>query len=431
MKLGLLCSLLLGVSRAHLFESCLPSESDSPVTVPKLFTVRSDLATLDQEEMLAISTLSGFLARSAPLLGLVSKVEDLVWLSEVAHETVDLSSLEEVLGQDSIPTSDCSYVLCKVGDNSTNAALSYAAASDECTIVATTSTAPLLESYGINMAKNVTGVTDPLWALDHLSDKFNKHVSILQNAGNPVPLSDLTVKCRALNWWGWGECGKELDDPEGLTERALGLLTPGDAVVAGWGGGDDPEWNCVHASTSYGSFGMIAADQALNLAVLNASPETIKQRPAAVRSKEDARDGAEPKHTVCFVMSDGDNVQWIINDWSAEKGANGWWASTERGDVKLGWTLSPSLAALAPAALSWIMAGGENARVAKQLRCCLQPRSYFSRRQNNLPCDSLRSLKPPRMTSSSLAPAAPPTRLSTISPTRTLSRPLPRSRATS
>mmetsp|Transcript_14856 Transcript_14856/g.30347 ORF Transcript_14856/g.30347 Transcript_14856/m.30347 type:complete len:281 (+) Transcript_14856:269-1111(+) len=102
---------------------------------------------------------------------------------------------------------------------------------------------------------------------------------------------------------------------------------------------------------------MIAADQALNLAVLNASPETVKHRPAVVRSQGDTRQDAKPKHTVCFVMSDGDNVQWILNDWSAEKGANGWWASAERGNVKMGWTLSPSLAALAPAALQWIMAG--------------------------------------------------------------------------
>ena len=130
-------------------------------------------------------------------------------------------------------------------------------------------------------------------------------------------------------------------------------MTPGDAVVLGWGGGEDPEWNCVHASTSYGAFGMIAADHAINVGVLNYA----KGKDRVPRTSLHTRTKPPDKHTISFIVSDGDNVQWLLNNWSAEKGANGWWASAARGEVKMGWTLSPSLGALAPTALDWILDG--------------------------------------------------------------------------
>jgi len=49
-------------------------------------------------------------------------------------------------------------------------------------------------------------------------------------------------------------------------------------------------------------------------------------------------------HTVCFVITDGDNVQWLLG--SLENMNN--WNNPNRGRVNLGWTISPSLAELAP-----------------------------------------------------------------------------------
>jgi len=50
-------------------------------------------------------------------------------------------------------------------------------------------------------------------------------------------------------------------------------------------------------------------------------------------------------HTVTFVMSDGDNIQWLMNDFSTNEN---WYGSPLRGQFNMGWTISPSMAVLAP-----------------------------------------------------------------------------------
>lgn len=55
--------------------------------------------------------------------------------------------------------------------------------------------------------------------------------------------------------------------------------------------------------------------------------------------------GGGAKHTVAFVMSDGDNLQWILGPWTTDER---WWGATERGSVPLGWTLSPAVGHVAP-----------------------------------------------------------------------------------
>ena len=51
------------------------------------------------------------------------------------------------------------------------------------------------------------------------------------------------------------------------------------------------------------------------------------------------------KHTVALLMSDGDNVQWLINALATDAR---WWASPKRGSCPLGWTVSPAVGYLAP-----------------------------------------------------------------------------------
>ena len=57
------------------------------------------------------------------------------------------------------------------------------------------------------------------------------------------------------------------------------------------------------------------------------------------------------RHTISFLMSDGDNIQWIMGPWSTSKS---WYGNKNRGKVPMGWTLSPALVDLAPALVSRI-----------------------------------------------------------------------------
>jgi hypothetical protein len=49
-------------------------------------------------------------------------------------------------------------------------------------------------------------------------------------------------------------------------------------------------------------------------------------------------------------MTDGDNVQWLLNDFAAPGGP--WFGSPGRGSMPLGWTMSPAMGELAPSVLA-------------------------------------------------------------------------------
>jgi len=51
-------------------------------------------------------------------------------------------------------------------------------------------------------------------------------------------------------------------------------------------------------------------------------------------------------------MTDGDNVQWLLNTFASP--AADWYGSKQRGKVKLGWTVAPAMAELAPAVLQYL-----------------------------------------------------------------------------
>ena len=55
-------------------------------------------------------------------------------------------------------------------------------------------------------------------------------------------------------------------------------------------------------------------------------------------------------HTVAFVMSDGDNLQWLQNDWRSEA----WYGAPERGAVPIGWTVPAAAVQLLPSVLAWL-----------------------------------------------------------------------------
>jgi len=59
--------------------------------------------------------------------------------------------------------------------------------------------------------------------------------------------------------------------------------------------------------------------------------------------------GSGGVHTVAFVMSDGDNIQWLQGGWRSDE----WYGSPDRGAVPIGWTFAPAMESLAPVILDW------------------------------------------------------------------------------
>ena len=51
-------------------------------------------------------------------------------------------------------------------------------------------------------------------------------------------------------------------------------------------------------------------------------------------------------------MTDGDNLQWTLGPWATD---DRWFGSPKRGTVPVGWTYSPAIASVAPAALQYVL----------------------------------------------------------------------------
>jgi hypothetical protein len=76
------------------------------------------------------------------------------------------------------------------------------------------------------------------------------------------------------------------------------------SVLFGWG---DDEYQTIAKASSY-SIGVHPADWGFNISTLtNFNAET------AQHVSSDQSETEENTHTVCFLMSDGDNVQWMLN----------------------------------------------------------------------------------------------------------------------
>ncbi|MDP2955566.1 MAG: hypothetical protein Q8N53_04025, partial [Longimicrobiales bacterium] len=94
----------------------------------------------------------------------------------------------------------------------------------------------------------------------------------------------------------------------------------------------------------------VPADWARNLSVLARFPvRELRQRPRPA----DLRAVERPAHYVTFLVTDGDNVQWQLNDFATSER---WFGSPLRGRFPVGWTTSPTLAELAPTVLRWLYA---------------------------------------------------------------------------
>ena len=57
------------------------------------------------------------------------------------------------------------------------------------------------------------------------------------------------------------------------------------------------------------------------------------------KNKEVSEETPKKAHTVCIILSDGDNVQWLTNDFST---SDKWWANSYRGKFDMGWGLPPA-----------------------------------------------------------------------------------------
>jgi hypothetical protein len=326
--------------------SSLPYELPSTPNASTLMVY--DPAALTPTQQFAVATLQGVLGRTTPMLfGNESAPgsSSPLWLQEletswgVKADVLPSTNLFATIVQRSVAFLPDGYVLANLSNpDSVSAAASALGILDA--IAVDYADVGVIQSLHLPQAWDATSATtlDAIARWNNTKAAFSSRVAVIQDPTKLCCLWDAAAMMRAPVWWST----TLLDN---ATSTVLNSLQKQSAVL-GWG---TSEFGLVSAATSRGSW-VNAADWAKNIGTLAGYPTAGNvEQPNSSPPPQPAT--PPQRHTISFLMSDGDNLQWLLNSFAT--GSN-WWGSSVRGSVPMGWTLSPALAELAPPAISYL-----------------------------------------------------------------------------
>jgi len=225
-------------------------------------------------------------------------------------------------------------VLGSVGDESINRATSVAAVTRALIVDGSLAVRP--EFAGLPVVADARVLSDvELW--ERFGPRFLRGHAVHQAPRKTLHLRDLAVSMGMATFYDV--------TPEERTRRVRGL-GPGTRVF-GWG---EDELRFVR-EVSRGGGAVLPADWSLNLSALRHLPATPPPPGKPDRGSSGAGKPAPLKsgeRVVAFVVTDGDNLQWIGGGFVDNPG---FWASPHRGSVAVTWEMAPSLTEFAPRVL--------------------------------------------------------------------------------
>lgn len=395
MKRAVVLCVVLAAALAGMASSQVIRIPGSPYPVPVEETAPEIVVLYERNfnqttgELLVLMSLSGGLAQTSPEIWVYNDSGMRFWLQDILTYNVSVSKalpwtapLKVVLEyyRDKID----GYILAgPTGSPSVNIAVSLCGAvqrSEGYLLLAVPAEQqPLVEGLGFTMVMDVTSIS--------LEDAVNK-VGIAAFADSTivyqepekigVALADYAIMAGALvvyedtssiigmmdyrRWTallGWGEGEGDL---VALATRHRMFMNAADwaidlPILLGIGRQHGIQWplcqinhrvantSCSRRiSSSSPSPPPASASSASSAALAFASPYSGKTIAAEPAMKAQTNPNP-PRHTVCFLVTDGDNIQAYLNMIVASKD---WWRSRSRGTVPISWTMSPALLELAP-----------------------------------------------------------------------------------
>jgi len=239
------------------------------------------------------------------------------------------------------------YILCDAKQSSTNVAFSLGGVLNAVAIPADIE--QLAINAGMTKLLDVRG-KDETWAMANYGSQFSKTIASYQNCSDDrgLFLGDYSTFTSAFQFWDDSSVGT-------LANSVYNRMNVG-ATFFGWGAG---EYVTVE-ELSKKSMLIHPSDFSPNLSTLSNIPVVIpKQKDPVIPFKV-----VPNVHTVCFVMSDGDNIQWL----SGASDDKNTWLNPDRARLNLGWTISPALSELAPIMYKKYV---DNALTSSEGRNCL------------------------------------------------------------
>jgi len=226
------------------------------------------------------------------------------------------------------------YVTVSRADNSSNLGVLVAASrrgAAAALVPLPASLVPAARAAGLADAGDLRGATlSATLAAWGGPAAFAPRVAVLQLPDENACMSDFAIATGALQFW-----DDNILSPD-LWPIWSQLASTGEPfAMLGWG---PDEYNTVTTVSAAGG-AVVASNWAQNLDVYSAFDAPAFSQPPPPPMPPAAA------HTAAFLMSDGDNLQWLLDGFATD---SKWWGSPDRGSVPLGWTLSPSVVDLAP-----------------------------------------------------------------------------------
>lgn len=228
------------------------------------------------------------------------------------------------------------YILCSAtpGDPSVSAAVSVAGVTD-C-VIATEENRAAVEKAGYTLFLDLTGKGDDWLRSSEYWEKLSRTTAFEQPDSMAPKLIDYAVMAGAyFNFYD----GKNA----AAHKRMYDFLDDG-GVIFGYNN-TLGEFDTVK-SFSEMNVQMVPADHAYNLSTLSGFPLPSLSQEVEAEEKE-----PESVHTLCVVMSDGDNLQWVLNNFAT---GSEWYGSKRRGDFPMAWGVSPAALDVAAPMLSYL-----------------------------------------------------------------------------
>lgn len=304
----------------------------SPIMPEHLYVISED--KMNNEEQTMVSALQGLIStKSKSQIYILSNAEPdyKLWLDDfnknynISYENI--SDPWELLNK--FKSCINGYILY---DNSNPPSINNA-----CTLASLKNSIPIEKSLetkinncGIDKLVKDCSKTDKYWAYKTLWDSGLNHSTVIElTPEKSMALRDYAIMSKSLIFYD--------DDVNDTSLRELVFNSMDDTSrTLGWG---PDEYNNVSLASKYG-VDVIAADWSYNLSVLSSFPTTVQTQKTNYEVPKETN-----VHYVTFIMSDGDNQQWLLgSNYSSEK----WFGSKNRGNFNLGWSLSPSLYYLSP-----------------------------------------------------------------------------------
>ncbi|MBY0370682.1 hypothetical protein K2X33_08350 [bacterium] len=292
-------------------------------TTPK--TIQAiDVEGLSDSELSLLASLMGVVAKTSPEIYLAPRKKTAnpgpsfwleLYLKDDPARTVQWNDHLMLFVKD-YASKLKGYVLYGPGTEGLNAATSLAGVLDA--VVVNEHTEAMALYAGLKRLADTRGKTDS-WAWKQYGPRFNRKVIASLNPNIALALRDYTIFQKAFVYY---------ESPYALDY--LGAQLP-HSLVFGWGASEF----VFFQNASKKNLQALASDYLHNASVLSQWTVAVPPQKTHVDLPLEPEDSV---HYVAFVMSDGDNPQWLTNTFAFDQK---WWASPRRGTFTMNWDLSP------------------------------------------------------------------------------------------